>query len=168
MFESGSYKSLPEHVALYKALEASMERAQRDEFLAKKDKSRKRGRDNQDHPPPLPDLDLIKEIPMPDTANISDSKDADSAHLPKIKQSPEWLKPISDDESPATLKLAWVIPSSHIPEQLGQCFRHHMEECHKILTDQINWANLEGDQVRIDISKPLPLNGLPGHVTIQT
>ncbi|GKF66049.1 hypothetical protein Tco_0192566 [Tanacetum coccineum] len=41
MFESGSYKSLPEHVALYEALEASMERAQRDEFLAEKDKSRK-------------------------------------------------------------------------------------------------------------------------------
>ncbi|GJZ56481.1 hypothetical protein Tco_0611674 [Tanacetum coccineum] len=41
MFESGSYKSLPEHVALYEALEAYLERAQRDEFLAEKDKSRK-------------------------------------------------------------------------------------------------------------------------------
>ncbi|GKF05091.1 hypothetical protein Tco_0035759 [Tanacetum coccineum] len=29
-------------------------------------------------------------------------------------------------------------------------------------------ANPEGDQVRIDISKPLPLRGPPGHVTIQT
>ncbi|GJX47608.1 hypothetical protein Tco_0272798 [Tanacetum coccineum] len=52
---SGSYKSLPEHVALYEALEASMERANRDEFLAKKDKSRKRRRDDQDPPPPPPD-----------------------------------------------------------------------------------------------------------------
>ncbi|GJT31254.1 hypothetical protein Tco_0911529 [Tanacetum coccineum] len=43
-----------------------------------------------------------------------------------------------------------------------------MEECHKVLTDQIDWANPEGDQVRIDISKPLPLSGPPGHVTIQT
>ncbi|GKB92548.1 hypothetical protein Tco_0964820 [Tanacetum coccineum] len=43
-----------------------------------------------------------------------------------------------------------------------------MEECHKMLTDQINWANPEGDQVRIDISKPLPLSGPPGHVTTQT
>nr|GEV27842.1 hypothetical protein [Tanacetum cinerariifolium] len=34
---NGSYKSLPEHVALYEALEASIERAQRDEFLAEKD-----------------------------------------------------------------------------------------------------------------------------------
>ncbi|GJX69871.1 hypothetical protein Tco_0307042 [Tanacetum coccineum] len=38
MFESGLYKSHPEHVALYEALEASMERTQRDEFLAEKDK----------------------------------------------------------------------------------------------------------------------------------
>ncbi|GJY54026.1 hypothetical protein Tco_0445690 [Tanacetum coccineum] len=39
-----------------------------------------------------------------------------------------------------------------------------MEECHKMLTDQIDWANPEGDQVRIDISKPLPLSGPPGHI----
>ncbi|GJV61267.1 hypothetical protein Tco_1467367 [Tanacetum coccineum] len=43
-----------------------------------------------------------------------------------------------------------------------------MEKCHKMLTDHINWANLKGDQVRIHISSPLPLSGLPGHVTIQT
>ncbi|GKF87956.1 hypothetical protein Tco_0258833, partial [Tanacetum coccineum] len=39
-----------------------------------------------------------------------------------------------------------------------------MEECYKMLTDQIDWANPEGDQVRIDITKPLPLSGPPGHV----
>ncbi|GJR58417.1 hypothetical protein Tco_1500579 [Tanacetum coccineum] len=38
-----------------------------------------------------------------------------------------------------------------------------MEECYKMLTDQINWANPEGDQVRIDVSRPLPLGGPPGH-----
>ncbi|GKD59844.1 hypothetical protein Tco_1297353, partial [Tanacetum coccineum] len=42
MFESGSYKSLPEHVTLYEALETFMEQAYRDEFLAEKDKSLKR------------------------------------------------------------------------------------------------------------------------------
>ncbi|GKD09362.1 hypothetical protein Tco_1189047 [Tanacetum coccineum] len=42
-----------------------------------------------------------------------------------------------------------------------------MEECHKMLTDQIDWANPEGDQVRIDISKPLPLSGPPGFVNFQ-
>ncbi|GKD63673.1 hypothetical protein Tco_1305781 [Tanacetum coccineum] len=43
-----------------------------------------------------------------------------------------------------------------------------MEECHKMLTDQIDCANPKGDQVRINISKPLPLSGPPGHVAIQT
>ncbi|GKF73915.1 hypothetical protein Tco_0220247, partial [Tanacetum coccineum] len=51
MFESGTYKSLYEHVALYEALEAFMERANRDEFLAENDKSQKRRCDDQDPPP---------------------------------------------------------------------------------------------------------------------
>nr|GEY77619.1 hypothetical protein [Tanacetum cinerariifolium] len=65
MFKSGSYKSLPEHVALYKALEASMQWANRDEFLAEKDKSCKRCRDDQDPPSPPPDSDLSHRI-VPD------------------------------------------------------------------------------------------------------
>ncbi|GKG00135.1 hypothetical protein Tco_0301825 [Tanacetum coccineum] len=89
IFETGSYKSLPEHITLYEALETSIKRAQRDEFLTEKDKSGKRRRDDQDPPPPLPD---------------SDQKDTDSAHLPKTKQRPDWLKPIPDNERPATLE----------------------------------------------------------------
>ncbi|GKE86458.1 hypothetical protein Tco_1560200, partial [Tanacetum coccineum] len=123
MFESDTYKSLPKHIALYQALEASMARAHRDEFLAKKDKSRKRRRNDQDPPPPPPDSYLSKrrrhDIGASDSANISDSEDTDSAHLPKIKQRPEWLKPILDDERPATSEPAWVIPTSHIPDAMN-------------------------------------------------
>ncbi|GKD46811.1 hypothetical protein Tco_1271456 [Tanacetum coccineum] len=90
MFESGTYKLLHEHVALYEALEASMERANKDEFLAEKDKSSKRRRDDQDPPPPLPDSDLI------------------------------------------------------------------------------DLANPEGQRIVPGVSKPLPLGGLPGQVTIQS
>ncbi|GJV91542.1 hypothetical protein Tco_1539355 [Tanacetum coccineum] len=43
-----------------------------------------------------------------------------------------------------------------------------MEECHKMLTDQVDWANPEGDQVKINVNRPLPLGSPPGHVTIQT
>nr|GFB16934.1 hypothetical protein [Tanacetum cinerariifolium] len=57
---SGSYKLLPKHVALYEALEASMNRANMDEFLAKIDKPRKRRRDDQDPPPHLPGSDPSK------------------------------------------------------------------------------------------------------------
>ncbi|GJW14231.1 hypothetical protein Tco_0018364 [Tanacetum coccineum] len=38
-----------------------------------------------------------------------------------------------------------------------------MEECHKLLTDQVDDAIL-----RYNVSKPLPLGGDPGHVTIQS
>ncbi|GJR54391.1 hypothetical protein Tco_1404912 [Tanacetum coccineum] len=260
MFETGSYKSLSEHIALYEALEASMERTQRDELLAKMDKSQKQRRDDQGPPPPpLPDSDpskkrrhdssalgssqppapqssswkamtlTIEDIPMPETANLSDLEGNDSDHLPKTKQRPEWLKPIPDDERLATPEPAWVIPTSHIPnaennwanalattyqalaknsllektgdmqtfmkwycQKMGKTeltqadlegqacevvkpfylnvvhLQFQMEECHKMLTDQIEWTNPECDQVRIDISKPLPLSGPPGHVTIQT
>ncbi|GKB64549.1 hypothetical protein Tco_0920735 [Tanacetum coccineum] len=136
MFKSGTYKSLPEHVALYEALEASMERANRDEFFAEKDKSRKRRRDDQDPPPPAPPLDLdpkapsssskqqsspyyeqpVKDVPIPDTALISYSEDIDFSHLLKIKSRPKWLKPIPEENRPATLEPDWAIPPNELPE----------------------------------------------------
>nr|GEZ17995.1 hypothetical protein [Tanacetum cinerariifolium] len=64
MFKSGSYKSLLKHVALYEALEVSMKRENRDEFLAEKDKSPERRHDDQDPPPPPSDLDPT--TPKPD------------------------------------------------------------------------------------------------------
>ncbi|GJV47181.1 hypothetical protein Tco_1437393 [Tanacetum coccineum] len=45
--------------------------------------------------------------------------------------------------------------------------RFQMEECHKMLTAQVDWTNPEGDHVKIDVNRPLPLDGPPGHVTIQ-
>nr|GEY58619.1 hypothetical protein [Tanacetum cinerariifolium] len=43
-----------------------------------------------------------------------------------------------------------------------------MGEFHKILTNQIDWANPKGDQVRTNISRSLPFSGPHGLVTIQT
>ncbi|GJZ04308.1 hypothetical protein Tco_0537583 [Tanacetum coccineum] len=62
MFESGSYKSQPEHVALYVVLEASTDRENREKFIEATTKSRKRRRDDQDPPPPpLKDSDQNKK-----------------------------------------------------------------------------------------------------------
>ncbi|GKC59076.1 hypothetical protein Tco_1086674, partial [Tanacetum coccineum] len=142
MFESDTYKPLPEHVALYKALEASMERANRDEFLAEKDKSQKRRCDDQDPPPPPPNSDLskkkrhdseapsssskkkyvphskqpVEDVPIPDDMNISDSEDTNTTHLPKIKTRLDWLKPIPEEDKPTTPKLDWVIPLNDLPK----------------------------------------------------
>ncbi|GJX84845.1 hypothetical protein Tco_0335619 [Tanacetum coccineum] len=43
-----------------------------------------------------------------------------------------------------------------------------MEECHLLLTDQVDLVNSEGHRVVPNVSKPLPLRGPPGQVTIQT
>nr|GEZ53601.1 hypothetical protein [Tanacetum cinerariifolium] len=39
-----------------------------------------------------------------------------------------------------------------------------IEECHKMLTDQVDWMNLEGDQVKVDVNRPPLLGGSPGHI----
>ncbi|GJU66591.1 hypothetical protein Tco_1252850 [Tanacetum coccineum] len=61
---------------------------------------------------------------------------------------------------------AYEVVKAFYPDVIHLQFQ--IEECHKMLTDQVNWANPEGDQVRINVNRPLPLGGPPGHVTIQT
>ncbi|GKD07076.1 hypothetical protein Tco_1186761, partial [Tanacetum coccineum] len=206
MFESGSYKSLPEHVTLYEALEASMKRAQRDELLAEKDKEAPSSTSKQLSVPHAEQP--AEDIPMPDTANISDSEDTDSAHLPKIKQRPEWLKSILEEDRPATPEPDWSIPTNDLPEpennwanalaksykdpvenqkkklnksdlegpsfKIAKAFHENnislqfqMEECHRMLTDQVDLVNPEGHRLVHDISKPLPMGGPSGQVTIK-
>nr|GEU71902.1 histone deacetylase 14 [Tanacetum cinerariifolium] len=82
MFDSGSYRSQPERVALYKALEASMDRDNMDEFLEATVKSRKRRRNNQDPPPPLPNSDQGKK-------KRNDS-DASASHQPQAQIPLAW------------------------------------------------------------------------------
>ncbi|GJY20469.1 hypothetical protein Tco_0393035, partial [Tanacetum coccineum] len=132
MFESGTYKSLPEHVALYEVLEASMEHENRDKFLAKKDKSRKRRHDDQDPPPPPPDLDLSKKkrhdsgtsrskqhpTPLSSAWKTSDTREAPSSSSKQkfIKTRPDWLKPVPEEDKPASLEPDWLIPLNDLPE----------------------------------------------------
>ncbi|GJX04657.1 hypothetical protein Tco_0190573 [Tanacetum coccineum] len=192
MFESGSYRSQLEHVALYEALEASMERDNRDEFLTEKDKSLERCRHDQDPlPPPTKESEQSKkkkqdsdasadDIPILDVEHISDSEDIGVAHLPKnqtdqtglslfLRRQTETLEPYwirksklskADLEGPA-YKVVRAFYSNNISIQ------YQMEECHLLLTDQIDLVNPEGHRVVPDVSKPLPLGGPPGQVTIQ-
>ncbi|GKC79422.1 hypothetical protein Tco_1130196, partial [Tanacetum coccineum] len=43
---------------------------------------------------------------------------------------------------------------------------YNMEECYKALTDKLDWENPKGDRCLFDLSKPLPLKGRLGHLTI--
>nr|GEW81264.1 putative ribonuclease H-like domain-containing protein [Tanacetum cinerariifolium] len=111
IFKSGSYKSLPEHVALYEALEGPMERAQKDKFRSSKRRRHDTGAPGSSQP----------QAPQSSAKKKSDTRDAplkdtDFAYLPKFKQRPNRLKLIPDDERLDTPKPGWVIPSSYIPD----------------------------------------------------
>nr|GFA40978.1 hypothetical protein [Tanacetum cinerariifolium] len=114
---------------------------------------------------------------MPDTADISDLEDTDSAHLLKIKSRLEWLKPILEEDKPKTPKPDWIGKKKLSKSDLeGLTFKvakafhkniislqFQMEECHRMLTDQVDLVNPEGHRLVPDVSKPLPLGGPPGH-----
>ncbi|GJX96537.1 hypothetical protein Tco_0352335 [Tanacetum coccineum] len=122
MFKSGSYKTHSEHADLYEALKRSMARDNMDEFIVEQAKSRKRCRDDQDPPQPPPkesdqntrdtpsssskqqqasqSEQPIDDVPTSDTVHISDSEDVGVAHLPKIKTSATWLRPLPEKDRP--------------------------------------------------------------------
>ncbi|GJU03212.1 hypothetical protein Tco_1113550 [Tanacetum coccineum] len=172
-------------LSLYEALEASMEHDNRDEFLAEKDKSQKKRRDDQDPPPPpikeseqskkkKQDSDAsVDDIPILDVEHISYLENTGVAHLPKIKTRPNWLKPVPEEDRPKTPEPEWIGKSKLNKADLeGPAYKvvrafhsnsislqFQMEECHLLLTDQIDLVNPKGHRVVSDVSKPLPLGG---------
>ncbi|GJU37138.1 hypothetical protein Tco_1185492 [Tanacetum coccineum] len=45
---------------------------------------------------------------------------------------------------------------------------YNFQECFNALTDKLDWNNPKGDRYPFDLSKPLPLQGHPCHLTIAT
>ncbi|GKD98266.1 hypothetical protein Tco_1382163, partial [Tanacetum coccineum] len=43
---------------------------------------------------------------------------------------------------------------------------YNMDQCYNALTDQLDYTNPKGDTCPYNLSKPLPLQGSPGHLTI--
>ncbi|GJU16640.1 hypothetical protein Tco_1144606 [Tanacetum coccineum] len=43
---------------------------------------------------------------------------------------------------------------------------YHFQECFNALTNKLDWNNPEGDRYPFDLSKPLPLQGHPGHLPV--
>ncbi|GJX35599.1 hypothetical protein Tco_0247156 [Tanacetum coccineum] len=168
MFESGTYKSHPEHVALYESLEASIERANQDEFLAEKDKSRKRRCDDQDPPPPPPDSDLSKkkrhdtgtsgskQPPAPQSFawKTSDTREAPSSSSNQ-KSVPHSEQPIEDVPIPNDMNIsdseANALSSSYqdpdeykILRQTGDMSSFINWFCIRIRKKKLSKADLEG------------------------
>nr|GEX47547.1 hypothetical protein [Tanacetum cinerariifolium] len=85
-------------------------------------------------------------------AQFLNDEDIRSAHIPKVNLRQDWWKPF-EEERPATPEPAWSIRSSDVPVSTN------------------NWAStlaVDDPILRHNVSKPLPLGGPPGQVTIQS
>ncbi|GJX02090.1 hypothetical protein Tco_0186003 [Tanacetum coccineum] len=116
----------------------------------------------------------VDDVPIPDDVHISDTEDTDAADLPKIKTKPYWLKPanaLADSyQDPKENKLLWKISDvgSFIKWYYKQIGKKKLSKADlECLAFKVNLANTEGNRVVPDVSKPLPLGGPPGQVTIQ-
>ncbi|GJX44569.1 hypothetical protein Tco_0261245 [Tanacetum coccineum] len=113
MFESGTYKNPSGYVALYELLwrpELFNEQVWKtsDTREAPSSSSRQKSAPHSEQP--------VEDVPIPDDVNVSDSKDTDTAHLPKIKTRPDWLKPVPEEDRPATPEPDCIIPPNELPE----------------------------------------------------
>ncbi|GJR45046.1 hypothetical protein Tco_1313149 [Tanacetum coccineum] len=106
---------------------------------------------------------LIHDDSIPDEqVHLSDDEDFGNDHLLKADSRKDWWKPLPVEEIPATPEPAWTIPSSNLQVNKIELTQADFEgQTYEV-------TNPEGDQVRIDVNRPLPLGGPPGHDTIQT
>nr|GEW59537.1 hypothetical protein [Tanacetum cinerariifolium] len=144
------------------------------------------------------DLKMDDNMAPDAQAHSSDDEDIRNAHIPKVNLQQDWLKlleearpatpepawsiPLSDVP---VLKNNWAsalastflpLPEDSLLAQTGPAFelvkvfhpnvihlQYQMEECHKLLIDSV-----DDSIIRHNVSKPLPLGGPPGQVTIQS
>nr|GEU54189.1 hypothetical protein [Tanacetum cinerariifolium] len=144
------------------------------------------------------DLEMDEDMGPDEQAQLSDDEDIGSAHILTVNLRQGWWKPFKKERpatpEPAWSIRSSDVPTGDIatfmdwfckrrgitelkPQDLeGLAFeiikvfhpdvihlQFQMEECHKLLTDGV-----DNPILRHNVSKPLPLGGPPGQVTIQS
>nr|GEW45622.1 hypothetical protein [Tanacetum cinerariifolium] len=134
----------------------------------------------------------INDDPILVDMHLSEAHDTGVAHLLKIKTRLDWLNPLPKEEIPEIPKPDWVIPPNDLPETennwadaLAKTYKDPKENkvlqktrdiasfikwyCKQIGKKKLIKADFEGQGNRFvhEVSKPLPLGGPPGQVTIE-
>nr|GEU29247.1 hypothetical protein [Tanacetum cinerariifolium] len=154
--------------------------------------SRSSGSSQVPPPPPLPpsinqeDLQMDEDMAHDEQAQSSNDEDIGSAHIPKASALASNYSPPSEDSLLAqtgdiAMFMDWFCKRRGItklkPQDLeGPAFeiikvfhpdvihlQFQMKECHQLLTDSVDDSILKHN-----VSKPLPLGGPPGQVTIKS
>ncbi|GJW38764.1 hypothetical protein Tco_0064609, partial [Tanacetum coccineum] len=91
-----------------------------------------------------------------------DTSDPKTAKTPK----PDWFKqpPRPPTPDPEWNKRQVVVGQPEQPCNIK--LEYNFQECFNALTDKLEWNNPEGDRYPFDLSKPLPLQGHPGYLTV--
>nr|GEV02686.1 hypothetical protein [Tanacetum cinerariifolium] len=132
--------------------------------------SRASGSSQSPTPPPPPSIDyLIQDDSIPDEqVHFYNDENFGNDHLSKADSKKDWWKLLPEKERPATPKPAWTIPFSNVSDIDNNWATAEQDRAYTSRSERVDWTNPEGDQIRVDVNRPLPLDGPPGHVTIQT
>nr|GEY65102.1 hypothetical protein [Tanacetum cinerariifolium] len=113
------------------------------------------------------DLEIDEDMGPDEQSQVSDDEDIGGAHILKTGDMAtfiDWFCKRRDiiELKPQDLEgLTFEIIKVFHPDVIH--LQYQMKECHKLLTDSVDDPIL-----RNNVSKPLPLGGLPGQVTIQS
>ncbi|GJT13422.1 retrovirus-related pol polyprotein from transposon TNT 1-94 [Tanacetum coccineum] len=116
-------------------------------------------------PPPPPSTNLNIHMDADSTSDkqvhSSDDEDIGDVHIPKASALASTYAPLPENSLLAQTGPAFEIVKVFHPDVIH--LQYQMEECRKLLTDQVDDAIL-----KYNVSKPLLLGGLQGQVTIQS
>ncbi|GJV20672.1 hypothetical protein Tco_1369692 [Tanacetum coccineum] len=188
MWESKSYQTHEDHMTLYEALEKSMARDNSDQLLSDLAEVRKKKKKRQGSlktPPGSPPHPLP---PPPPPASPSGTSGASGAS--GSSQSPPPPPPSSNNQggqststaAPSSSKIAalaeytaWTMTDTRLKSSVSPIHKElHMdddmtaeEQAYSSRGEDVGRDHIPTINLRYNVSKPLPLGGDPGHVTIQ-
>nr|GEY90337.1 hypothetical protein [Tanacetum cinerariifolium] len=119
---------------------------------------------------------MDKDMGPDEQAQLSDDEEIGSTHIPKVNLRQDWWKPF-EKELLATLEPTWLIPLSDVPvptnnwaSALASSYSPPPKDSLLAQTGDIaTFMDCVDDPIlRHNVSKPLPLGGPPGQVTIQS
>ncbi|GJT13331.1 retrovirus-related pol polyprotein from transposon TNT 1-94 [Tanacetum coccineum] len=178
MFEDKYYLAYEDHKNLYEALEKSLENDYSNQLLSDLEEARRKKRKRRASPrtpsgsppsplppppPPAGASGAPASIPESMAWTTTDTRFESTGIYVAQESSPNG-SPMHDDY--ISNDQAYEVVKPFYQDVIHLQFQ--IDECHKLLTDQVDWTNPEGNQVSINVNRPLPLGGPPGHLTIQT
>ncbi|GKB82271.1 hypothetical protein Tco_0949166 [Tanacetum coccineum] len=195
MHVNKSFNRNPGNHRLYHALmEALIEDENAmDKGVANTIKDHKRKHDDDDDEDPLePVEEPIAEVVMDDAGEdvVRDDDQPQDTSEPKTTKTPnpEWIlnsqrsqMATSIDFSKYVLNRLKIDSLDNLTQDLllgptynllkGTCtsnieLEYNFQECFNTLTDKLDWNNSKEDHYPFDLSKPLPLQGRPGHLIV--